>query len=250
MKKSMFFWGLCAILSIIYAIKIKSLNTGTKFYLVWLLLGIIFLFFCIAAKLGLWTLLPKVLRKILILVIAIGGTVFLITEGFVLSGFSAKGNANLDYIIVLGAQVYENGPSPVLKYRLDTAADYLKENPDTVCIVSGGQGKNEPFSEATGMADYLMKNGIDENRIIEEDQSKNTIANIRNSMQYIDSSNDTVGIVTSNFHAFRAMGIAKKQGIAQVYGISAETNPIYLPNNMLREFFGVWKDTLFGNMKW
>ena len=69
-------------------------------------------------------------------------------------------------------------------------------------------------------------------------------------MQYIDSTNDTVGIVTSNFHAFRAMGIAKKQGITQVYGISAETNPIYLPNNMLREFFGVWKDTLFGNMKW
>lgn len=54
----------------------------------------------------------------------------------------------LDYIIVLGAQVRKDGPSPVLKYRLDKAVEYLNENPDTVCIVSGGQGSNEPWSEA------------------------------------------------------------------------------------------------------
>lgn len=250
MKKRMFFWGLCAILSILYAINLKSLNTGTNFYLVWLALGFAFLFFGLAAKLELWKKLPKILRRIITILIVFGVAVFLITEGFVLSGFGAKGKSDLDYIIVLGAQVYENGPSPVLKYRLDTAVDYLKENPDTVCIVSGGQGKNEPFPEAKGMADYLMEQGIDEKRIIQEDQSKNTIANIRNSMQYIDSTNDTVGIVTNNFHVFRAAGIAKKQGIAQVCGISAKTNVLYVPNNMFREFFGVWKDTLFGNMKW
>ena len=250
MKKRMFLWGLCAILSILYAINLKSLNTGTNFYLVWLALGFVFLFFGFSSKIELWKKLPKIIRRILTILAVLGLSVFLITEGFVLSGFGAKGKSDLDYIIVLGAQVYENGPSPVLKYRLDTAVDYLKENPGTVCIVSGGQGKNEPFSEAAGMTDYLIKNGIDEKRIIQEDQSKNTIANIRNSMQYIDSTNDTIGIVTNNFHVFRATGIAKKQGIAQVCGISAKTNILYVPNNMLREFFGVWKDTLFGNMKW
>lgn len=250
MKKRAFLWLVCAILSILYAISVKCLNTGTNFYLVWLALGLVFLFLCFAAKAGLWKKLPKIARRIVTMMFIIGLTVFLITEGFVLSGFGAKGKPDLDYIIVLGAQVYENGPSPVLKYRLDTAADYLKENPDTVCIVSGGQGKNEPFSEAQGMSDYLIKQGIAAERIILEDQSKNTIANITNSMEYIDCANDTVGIVTNNFHVFRATGIAKKQGIAHVCGMSARTNILYIPNNMFREFFGVWKDTVFGNMKW
>ena len=46
------------------------------------------------------------------------------------------------------------------QYRLDTAIGYLKENPETICIVSGGQGYNEPMTEAEGMARYLEQNGI------------------------------------------------------------------------------------------
>ena len=44
-------------------------------------------------------------------------------------------------MIVLGAQVHADKPSVVLKYRLDEAILYLNENPETVCIVAGGQGK-------------------------------------------------------------------------------------------------------------
>ena len=49
----------------------------------------------------------------------------------------------------------ENGPSRALQLRLDTAYDYLVENPDTIVIVSGGKGSNEPVSEAQGMYEYL-----------------------------------------------------------------------------------------------
>lgn len=73
-----------------------------------------------------------------------------------------KGETNLDYVIVLGTQIHESGPSIVLKYRLDAAVLYLNENPGTICIVSGGQGKNEPYSEAEGMAKYLIEKGIPE----------------------------------------------------------------------------------------
>lgn len=250
MKKRILLWSVCALICILYAINLKGLNTGTGFYLVWLALGVGFSFMGIAAKLELWGKLPLFVRRTVTILIAIGLSVFFITEGFVLSGFFEKGKENLSYIIVLGAQVYEDGPSPVLRYRLDKAVDYLTVNPDTMCIVSGGQGENEPFSEAKGMSDYLMKKGIEKDRIIMEDQSGNTISNIENSMQYIDCTRDRVGIVTNHFHVFRATGIAKKQGIEQVYGIPAGTTLLYLPNNMLREFFGVWKDTIFGNMVW
>lgn len=249
MKKE-FLWGICAILSVAYAIDLKLLNTGTNFYLVWLALGMFFLFLMVAARRGLWRKLPRVVRSIFMTMLIIGLAVFLITEGFIVSRFGAKGKTDLDYVIVLGAQVYENGPSPVLKYRLDTAVAYLNENPNTICIVSGGKGVNEPFSEAEGMLDYLVKAGISSERIYLENQSKNTIANIKNSMGYLDAQKSRVGIITNNFHVFRATGIAKKQGIKNVTGIAAKTNIRYLPNNMFREFFGVWKDTVFGNMRW
>ena len=156
--------------------------------------------------------------------------------------------AGLDYIIVLRAQVRENGPSVVLRYRLDAAADYLRDNPSTICIVSGGQGYNEPVSEAVAMRDYLVARGIDETRIRMEAASKNTVENMEFSKAFFDPAADSAGIVTNNFHLFRACGIARKAGIEHISEIPAPSTPLYLPNNLLREFLGVVKDTLAGNL--
>ncbi|MDD6277033.1 MAG: YdcF family protein [Mycoplasma sp.] len=67
---------------------------------------------------------------------------------------------NLDYIIVLGAQVKESGPSVILRYRLDRTVSYLKENDNTLVIVSGGQGANEKATEASVMKEYLVNNAM------------------------------------------------------------------------------------------
>ena len=142
----------------------------------------------------------------------------------------------------------EDGPSVVLRYRLDTAISYLNENPNTICIVSGGQGFNEPFSEAEGMADYLIENGIEKSRILLEDESTNTLENIRNSKALMESSYNGVGIVTNNFHVFRAVQLAKAQGLENVCGIAADSSKIYLPNNVLRECCGILKDWLLNNI--
>ena len=168
--------------------------------------------------------------------------------GLMLSSVSTKEKKNLDYLIVLGAQVRENGPSAVLQYRLDAALSYMQENPETICIVSGGLGVNEPFSEAKGMSDYLISHGILSERIILEDTSRNTVENIRNSKALIRNFDGSVGIVTNNFHVFRAVGIAKAQGLGDVYGISAYSHPLYLPNNVLRECCGILKDYFFQNL--
>ena len=233
-------WIVLAVSCILYGMKVLSVGSGTGFYIVWLALGVIFLFFAGAVWFGVWSKLLGTLRKCLIGMVSVGGVCFLIIEGCVISGFSRHGEPKLDYIIVLGAQVYENGPSRVLKYRLDEAIEYLNDNPDTMCIVSGGKGHNEPFAEAIGMADYLKKNGISEKRIILETKSLTTEQNISNSMELME--NDvSVGIVTNNFHMFRALQIAKKQGLKNVCGIEAESTRLYLPNNMLREFFAMVK---------
>ena len=50
------------------------------------------------------------------------------------------------------------------------------------------------------------------------------------------------GIVTNNFHVFRGVMIAKRYTDADVTGIAAFTEYQYLPNNMVRETFGILKD--------
>ena len=65
---------------------------------------------------------------------------------------------------------------------------------------------------------------------------------------FFDPAADSVGIVTNNFHLFRACGIARKSGIEHISAILAPSTPLYLPNNLLREFLGVVKDTLAGNL--
>ena len=172
---------------------------------------------------------------------------FLIIEGLIISQMHVAGPDNLDYLIVLGPQVYKNGPSPVLKFRLDKAYEYLSANPETRCIVTGGQGSNEPFTEASCMADYLVKRGIDSGRIILEDKSTTTAQNLTNSMKLISAdtinhamdsnTTNTVGILTNDFHMFRAMQIARAQKIPNAYGISCGSTKVYLPNNMFREYF-------------
>lgn len=79
------------------------------------------------------------------------------------STFSAKGEQQLSYLIVLGAQMKPNGPSVVLEKRLRRAYTYLTENPETLCVLSGGQGSNEPVSEAQGMYEDLVKKELTPN---------------------------------------------------------------------------------------
>ena len=202
----------------------------------------------VCGKIGLLTVVPAWLKYMTIVLVLIGLTCFLIVEGFIISGFNESGEKNLDYIVVLGAQLKNSGPSRVLRMRLDKAYDYLVENPDTIVIVSGGQGSNEPDTEAEGMKTYLVSKGIEHERIIKEDRSTSTVENVTYSRSFLDASNDKVGIVTSNFHVFRAIKLAKKAGYQNVCGIAAPSYPFLQPNNMLREFVGIVKDFVFGNM--
>ncbi len=242
-------WIGLGLICILYGISIFMLRSGSKFYQVWIALGGGFLILAAANHYQLWQKLPKAFRAggILLLVLVIGSLAA--AEFCVLKHFHDRGEPGLDVIIVLGAQVWPEGPSASLKYRLDAALEYLNQNPDTRCIVSGGQGYNEPWSEAQGMYDYLTQNGLPAERIRMEDRSVNTVENIRYSMKMLDPEEDKVGIVTNNFHVFRGVALARSQGIRQVQGIAASSHPVYLVSNMFREYFGIAKDLLKGNIR-
>ena len=241
-------WSVLGILCIIYGLIVSRTGSGTGFCLVWIALGILAFVLAAACRIQIWSRMPGILRTAALILLLAFLTVFVIVQGKILSRFYSAGEPDLDVVLVLGAQVYDHGPSRVLKNRLDTAAAYLKDNEGTMCIVSGGQGYNEPAAEAEIMKQYLTEQGIGPERIVVEKQSRNTVENIRLSMKLMDPERDHTGIVTNNFHVYRGCSIAAKTGIRHVCGLAAPSNRLYLPNNLLREFLGVVKDWLTGNM--
>lgn len=239
------------IICAVYGFCILGVGSGTMFFAVWFAIAALFLGAAAGVHFGWLGALPAACRwaggVLLAAVLAVG----VAETGLIVSGAAAanaESRPGLDYLIVLGAQVKPDGPSVVLRYRLDAAAEYLRDNPETKCIVTGGQGANEPTTEAEGMRDYLAAAGIDEGRIILEPRAENTQQNIAFSRELMDSPDASVGIVTNNFHVFRGVALAKKQGLANAVGIAAPSDPFYLPNNVLREYFGITKDFLTGNM--
>ncbi len=234
--------------SLVYGLAVMVTTSGSRFFLFWYVVAAVLFAIAWALHTGMWSGLPVVARRIVqvagvALVVLLAGTQVLMA-----SHFGDQGEDDLDYIVVLGALVRPQGPSAVLKFRLDTAYDYLMGNERTVCIVSGGQGHNEPAAEADVMAEYLIARGVSPDRIIREDQATSTSENIELSMECFDPEHDRIGVVTNEFHLYRSLLIARKKGLGNVSGIAAPSLAWYLPHNMTRESFVLVKDLIVGNV--
>jgi len=105
------------------------------------------------------------LRKFFTVCLVIGLLIVGITEAFVIKASFGEPEDSCEYMVVLGAKIREDGPSVSLWDRIYGARDYLEAHPDVIAIVSGGQGPDEPMTEARAMYDELVKLGIDPNRI-------------------------------------------------------------------------------------
>ena len=153
---------------------------------------------------------------------------------------------NPSVMIVLGCRVKEDRPSLMLSKRINAAYDQLMEHPDSVCILSGGQGSDEIMSEAECMYRELTAKGISPDRLFKEEQSTNTYENISFSLEIMKQHglNGETAIVTSEFHQMRAAIIAKKQGLS-AYSVSSPTALFLLPTYWVRDCLGVAYEIVF-----
>ncbi len=260
MKKGLFtprirgLWFILAVLCLLYSAMVYMVGSGTFSFVIWLVgaafFGICFFF---AGK-GRWMKVPSGLRIATYSVLGVATFIFLVCQIAILSHFFDKGEKNLDYIIVLGAQMRDSGPSVIYRYRLQKAGEYMQENPETICITTGGQGSNESVSEGEGGAKYLVSLGVPDSRIMVEHESMTTPENLINALDMIEQENGStedlrIGIITNGFHVFRGVHIAKGLTDANICGIAAYMQPQYIPNNMVRETFGIIRDFLAGGIK-
>ncbi|MBQ8236850.1 MAG: YdcF family protein [Oscillospiraceae bacterium] len=216
-------------------------------------LGLIFLlvFYRVMARLR--KKYPKTIKavvRIFTAILCIGLVIFGITEAIIIRASFGNPEESADYLVVLGAKVNKNGPSLALRNRIDAAYNYLTAHPDCTAILSGGQGADEPITEAQCMFDELVKRGIAPDRLWLEDKSTSTWENLKFTLTVIEEKTGVrpgkIALLSSEFHLFRAGLFAERFGLETV-GVPAETSLFFLKvNYFIREAVAIWHYYLIG----
>ena len=203
--------------------------------------GFIWLGICVVEGIIVFFSLKK--RKFLLTLLSI----YLIFQSCLSLGIYALGidmnTRKADYVVVLGYALDNNTITDTLEMRLDRAYTYSKNNPNSHFVLCGGKTGSNTVSEAEVMYNYLLSKGVDASRMTLENKSTDTIENIKNCKQYIDTDSKIV-VLSSNYHVYRASKICEKAGFT-VHTLGSKAPLLLLPNQFLHEKLGFIKMWIF-----
>ncbi|MCG7311282.1 YdcF family protein [Brachybacterium sp. ACRRE] len=145
------------------------------------------------------------------------------------------------YVMVHGSGLIRGRVPKLLANRVDAGIAHWRRvretHPDALLVLSGGQGPDEPRSEASAMAEYAREQGVPQEAIVLEDRSRTTEENLRNTRELVGTvlPADGPGLtVTSSYHVLRTAALARRVGLdAQV--APARTAGYFWPSAFLRE---------------
>ena len=242
------------IISIIYDFILIFINPGTfldivvSFTHIWLAAGAYLIFLGIyRIKKGhsFWSIWKKWIKLTVISLLAVGAVIAIINLSFILRPEVVSINDKAENVILLGGGIDKDGRLPKsVVTRVEKAAEYLKANPDSLCVVTGGTLKWLPYAEAPELKNQLVNRGIAPERILVEDQAKDTIQNFQFSVRMLaeyrgqtteEILNTPTAVVTSRFHLRRSERLARRLGFKNIKGIPAACPAIYVPHNYVRE---------------
>ena len=159
-----------------------------------------------------------------------------VVNRIVFGDFTDRGES-FDVLIVLGSRNCQ--------YRAEKALEVARRNPQTVCVVSGGnQHLNGTQSEAEFMRDYLVGHGVPSDRIVLEDRARNTFENLAFSVELVrrqiafgDGGEKPVriGVISGAFHLPRVREILG--GIVTEREAEIRFVPAYGPNTGRESWF-------------
>ena len=242
------------ILSIAYDVILILINPGTfldivfSFTHIWLALGAYLIFIGIyRIKTGhsFWSIWKKWIKISFVSLVSAGAVIAVINLIFILNPVVVSVNETAENVILLGGGIDKDGnlPKPVMD-RVEKAAEYLNQHPETVCIVTGGTLKWLPFAEAPELKNQLVNKGVAPERILVEDQAKDTIQNFQFSCKMLAEYRGVsiteileapTAVVTSRYHLRRSERLARRIGFKNIKGIPVGCPVIYIPHSYVRE---------------
>ena len=244
-EKTVFYIGL--IISLYGLFLLIGIGFFNIFHYLFLVVGL-----CVSLLMLYYKSFGKILKMIIKIIILILLIMFIIVEFNIVSFPYKKYEDNVDYVVLLGSGVSNNGLSLDFRKRIDCAFDYLISN-NSMLVTTGGKGSNEPMAEGKAAYDYLIQKGIDANRIIIEDNSFSTQENLINAKKLIEENGgnvekDKILIISSAFHLFRANYIAYRLGYKNVTCKGSEGVSYLWPYSYTREFFALIKELIYFNV--
>ena len=245
---------LLGILSISYDITLILLNPGTfwdnvfSFTHIWLALGAFLIFvavYRIKNKHSFWSVWKRWVKLTVVSLGTIAAIISIINLTLILTPAVVGTDEKADQVILLGGGISKDGRLPKsVMARVEKAAEYLNKNPDSICVVSGGTLDWLPYPEAPELKRQLVLAGVNAERILVEDQAKDTIQNFQLSCKLLAEYKQTniqeiletpTAVVTSRFHLRRSERLARRMGFTNIKGIPAACPPVYVLHNYVRE---------------
>ena len=125
---------------------------------------------------------------------------------------------NVDCVIILGAGVLGDSPSPMLQDRLNVGIKLYKDGVVPKIIMSGDHGRKE-YDEVNVMKEYAIDNGVPSVDIFMDHAGFSTYDSIYRAKEIFGAKN--IIIVTQEYHLYRAIYISNSLGL-NAYGVSAD----------------------------
>ena len=162
----------------------------------------------------------KLLRRALLAAVVLPSLYFVVTFVQVWRTSRHDGARPAQALIVLGAAQYDGRPSPVLRARLDHAADLYHRQIAPVLVVTGGKAEGDRFTESQASANYLHTKGVPDEAILREATGRTSWQSLAASARFLRQRGiRDVVLVSDPFHAARIHGIASE------LGLTAATSP-------------------------
>ena len=125
---------------------------------------------------------------------------------------------DIDCILVLGAGIWGDKPSPMLEDRLLQAISLYNNNVSSKIIMSGDHGKQE-YDEVNIMKQFAIEKGIPSENIFMDHAGFSSYESIYRAKEIFKVKK--MIIITQKYHLYRALYIAKQLGI-EAYGVASD----------------------------
>ncbi|MBQ2872493.1 MAG: YdcF family protein [Bacilli bacterium] len=165
---------------------------------------------------------------VIILVLTINLYIILVTKSKIKT-IDKINDKDIDCIIVLGAGIRGDNPSPMLEDRLLTSVDLYIQNISNKIIVSGDHGQIN-YDEVNVMKNYLIEKDIPSENIFMDHAGFSTYDSIYRAKEIFKAKK--VVIITQKYHLYRALYIAKELDL-ESYGVIANKRPY--ANQLIRD---------------
>lgn len=154
----------------------------------------------------------------IVTVLVINFFVKIVTKNRILKKEEYSKLEDIDCIIVLGAGIWGDKPSPMLEDRLKEAVSLYNQNISSKIIMSGDHGKAD-YDEVNIMKEYAIEQGVASEDIFMDHAGFSTYESMYRAKEVFEA--NKIVIVTQKYHLYRALYIAKQLGI-EAYGVNSD----------------------------